>query len=78
MTVFELHQLDAACKHLALLGQDHAGRQALEQRYADSLFELPDTARQRRLTDVQRLGSGGDVPLFNDAQEMTKQPRMHG
>jgi hypothetical protein len=76
--VFKLHQLDAARQHLALLGQRHAGRQPLEQRYADRLFQLPDAAGQRRLADVQRLGGSGDIPLLDDAQEMTKQPRMHG
>jgi hypothetical protein len=38
---------------------------------------LANAARERRLTDMQSLGRSGDIPLFDHAQEMTKQPRMH-
>ena len=78
VAVFQLHQLDAPRQHLAGLGQRDAGRQALEQRHADGLLQLPDAARQRRLTDIERLGGGRDVPLLDHAEEMTQQPRMHG
>ena len=50
-----------------------AGRQALEQRHADGLFQLPDAARQRGLTDIERLGRRRDVALLDHAEEMTEQ-----
>ena len=76
MAVFQFHQLDAARQHFALFGSCHACRQTLEQRHADGLFKLANAARERRLTDMQSLGRSGDIPLFDYAQEMTKQPRM--
>ena len=70
MPIFKLHKFDPARQHFALFGQRHPGRQSVEQRHADGLFQLTDAAGERGLADMQRLGGSADVALFDDAQEV--------
>ena len=78
MSVFKLHQLDTSRQHLSRFGERYAVRQSVKQRDADGLLQLTDTASEGRLTDIEGLSGGRDVALFDNTQEMTQQPRMHG
>ncbi len=77
VAVFEFHQLDAARQHFAMPRERDAGGQALEQRDTDGLFQLPNASRQGGLADIQRFGGYRYVPLLDNSEKMTQQPRMH-
>src|SRR5690606_25865404 len=48
-----------------------------EQLLAQVFFQFLDGARQRRLLDVQPLGSAGEVKFFGHGQEAAQMPQFH-
>src|SRR5262249_12126367 len=49
------HVARGAVEQLALLGQDETARVAMEQHHTELLLERADLARDRRLTELQRI-----------------------
>jgi isoquinoline 1-oxidoreductase subunit alpha len=59
-------------------GQPDATAVALQQRYADLLFEALNAQAERRLRHVQLRGCAPEMQLFGDRDEATHRPQVHG
>ena len=70
---------DSGClrgQSLAGLGQGHPGDTALEELHAQSLFQLPNGSRQRRLTHIETACRGPNRPQFGDGKELAQDPMI--
>jgi hypothetical protein len=50
---------------------------ANEQTCAEFFFQFLDGARQRRLVDVQALGSAGEVEFFGHGHKAAEMAKLH-
>ena len=48
-----------------------------ERECADFLLQQPDLLAQRRLADMQALGSAGEMQLLGDGDEVTQVAQLH-
>ena len=65
-------------QHFAGPRKSRAARGAFEQPYAEVVFQFLDRTRQRRLLDVQSLGSTSEVKFFCDGDETPQMAKLHG
>jgi hypothetical protein len=64
-------------EQLAGLGRHDLLADALEQRLAHLVFELPDLMAQRRLGHVHPLGSPREAEVLGQAHEIPQVPQLH-
>jgi hypothetical protein len=66
------HPAGEVGEHAPRFGKPHPTAGAIEERYAQLLFESPDLLAERRLCDVLALGGPPEVQLFGDGEEVAK------
>jgi hypothetical protein len=74
---FREHTSSAHGDHLSRLGRAHAAAGALEQRGAELLLEPPDLVGERRLGEVQLLGSAREVAVARYCLHASQLPQLH-
>jgi hypothetical protein len=57
--------------------QSRTASGSFEQAHTQVFFEFLNSPRQRRLLDVQFLGSPCEVQLFSNGYKATKMPQLH-
>ncbi len=65
-------------QHPSCVGQRDTLTVAQEQRDVQFLFQLTDESAQRRLGDVETLGSAGDARFLGDRDESAQVSEIHG
>ena len=62
---------------LAGRGQPHGATRPVQQRLAELAFQPLDLGADRRLRDVDPLGSAREVGLLGDSDEVFQLPQFH-
>jgi hypothetical protein len=63
-------------QELAVRGELHFARGAVEELAAELALECPDLRRKCRLRDVQPLGCAAEVQLLGDGEEVAQMPKL--